>query len=378
MRCWLSASCFSTSPIFTCPSWATVSRAFSSSLACRLALKELYQETSDHRFAKVWVEISPFKSDFDLALLHDRENTCRGDLTFIEDAWSKYRLYQIFRNTAQSKKTSRAFVDDMRDEQGFNLTVESFSRIKYTVEVLYQHIPTCLVHGGMSLRAVRRLITLRNGLKKAWVARSIGTVAHFDETFYGLLARQDQDLAVSFVRDDSTPDQFPDQRITIDWTVFQQDLQHEISVYAEVPYLKAGAWIAAAFRQIGKSSDVQSAPNTSEPTPSEQGPKDVLELRTAAYAGARRIAAAGDLEHLIQPSDEGFGYQVADEVPETALPQSKACWWALVLATTPADQVSRYAGTAVGAPSFAGLSAEVLSSISALFAHHARIVRKAA
>jgi hypothetical protein len=266
----------------------------------------------------------------------------------------------------------------MRDEQGSDLTVESFSRIKYTVEVLYQHIPTCLVHGGMSLRAVRRLITLRNGLKKAWTARSIGTVVHFDETFYGLLARQDEDLAKSFVRDDSPPDQFPDQRIAIDWTDFQQDLQHDISIYAGVSYQKAGAWIAAAFRQIDKSSDVPSAPGADDVTASAPVSPDVNGLRTAALDGARKIAAAGGLEHVVKPHDGGFGYQVTGEPPFTASRQSMGCWWALVLATSPADEVARYAGTAVGAPSFAGLSAEVLSSISALFAHHARIARQGA
>ena len=342
-----------------------------------LALKELHQETSDPRFGEVRVEVMPYTSDFDLALLHDRENTCRGDLTFIEDAWSKYRLYQMYCRTTRAKTTARSFVNHMRDEQGVVLTVESFSRIKYTVEVLYQHIPTCLVQGGMSIRAVRRLITLRNGLKKAWTARSIGTVAHFDETFYGLLARQDQDLAATYAcDDDSVSDQFPDPRITIDWTLFQQEFQHEFSVYSGVSYQKAGAWIAAAFRRIEKPNAIPSVSKTADTTTVIQASPNAHELRVATYQDACRIAAAGELEHLVEPSDDGFGYRVTGKAPLSASPISKACWWALVLATSPDDEVARCTRLMGEAPSFMALPADALTWMSALFANHARIVRK--
>ncbi|MGH1477211.1 MAG: ParB family protein [Geminicoccales bacterium] len=345
-----------------------------------LVLQELFDETADPRFGQVQVEIVPFTSDFDLTVLHDRENTCRGDLTYIEEAWSKYRLYEMYCAKADGKKTARAFVDMMRRDHGLEITAAAFSRIKYTVEVLYQHIPTCLVQGGMSLRAVRRLIQLRHGLKKAWLDRSIGSGPHFEETFYGLLARQDQDLALSFVRQDSPADQFPDQRIVIDWNEFQQDFQHELSVYADVSYQKSIAWTSFVFSNDDDTNNVPITPKTSSATadslPSICVSPPIEQIRAKAYEEARKIAAKGGLEHLVVPSEEGFGYSVDDEIPSSASRQSKASWWALVLATSPADVVARYANSAMGTPSFVGLSAETLMSLSQLFAQHARIVAK--
>ena len=99
------------------------------------------------------------------------------------------------------------------------------------------------------------------------------------------------------------------------------------------------------------------------------------QIRAKAYEEARKIAAKGNLEHLIVSSEEGFGYRVDDEIPSSASRQSKASWWALVLATSPADVVARYA-SAIGTPSFAGLSAETLMSLSQLFAQHAHIAAK--
>ena len=61
-----------------------------------LALQELYRETGDPAFGSVRVDVQPFTSDFELVALHHRENACRGDCTFFEDAWATYRMYKAF------------------------------------------------------------------------------------------------------------------------------------------------------------------------------------------------------------------------------------------------------------------------------------------
>ena len=60
-------------------------------------LQKLFKETADARYRRVRVEVHPYTNEFDLAALHDRENVCRGDLTFMERAWKQVSAVRALR-----------------------------------------------------------------------------------------------------------------------------------------------------------------------------------------------------------------------------------------------------------------------------------------
>lgn len=343
-----------------------------------LILQELFRETKDLRFATTCVHIVPFDNDFNLAVLHDRENTCRGNLAYIEEAWSKYRLFDIYASNASSKVTVKRFIKDMASEHGIRLTVEAFSRMRYTVEVLYQHVPICLVHGRMSLRAVRRLVSVRSALKKAWRSRELGPDKAFDEAFYGLLERQDQALAEAFLGKSGTARVGPDPRIALDWSRFLQDMQHEFAVAGEVDYQTAGGWIAAACRSLpvnanpgfgppkgGCSTGCAAAVKPARETPTS--------LRLASFERARELLDLVELGHLIESRRDSVGYQLTSAPAPTATPMARACWWALTLASTSANNMAEVVTARRGIPSFVDMSPSALRAFSDVLVLQARL-----
>ena len=342
-----------------------------------LILKELFRETGDPRFRWVQAEILPYKNEFDLTLLHDRENSCRGDLTFIEAAWSKYRLYELFCATTTGKKTGREFVKHLRTEHGVDITAEDFSRIKYAIEVLYQHMPTCLIKGGMTLRAVRKVISTRNCLKKAWRGRLIGSVEHFDETFYGLLARQNREFEELLGLVDADDDSMPGQQMALDWQRFLGDFAYEVSIYAEVNLQKAVSWVEGAVRHLDFASDhpgPTARPSAQSASPALVNPPPTLkDRRAAAYDAARKLASSVGMEELIEPVDGAYGYKLSGSQPASGPDVTRSCWWALALATEPWMVVREMMEQSSDVPSFADLPPTMLRMLAELFASHALI-----
>ena len=347
-----------------------------------LILQDLFRETKDPRFAKTCVHVVPYENDFDLAVLHDRENTCRGNLAYIEEAWSKYRLYEIYAGRTEAKPTIRRFIADMARDHGIALSVEAFSRMRYTVEVLYQHIPACLVHGGMSQKSVRRLISIRGALKKAWRDRELGSDKIFDQAFYGLLERQDKALAEAFLDSHDVAAIGPNPRIVINWKHFLQDMQHEFAVAGEVDYQTASGWVATACRALpfqcdpGNARISGGAMRSSRSEISVSADYSLKSLRLAAFEQARDLVDLADLSHLVEPRHDGAGYALKAAPGPDANPMAKACWWALVLSSTSADVVSQYASSREEAPSFVHMSSAALMALSKLLATQARIVEQ--
>lgn len=346
-----------------------------------LILQELFRETKDQRFAKTYVHIVPFEDDFDLAVLHDRENTCRGSLRYIEEAWSKYRLYEIYAARAGTKPTIRQFIADMARDHGIALSVEAFSRMRFTVEVLYQHIPTCLVHGGMSLKSVRRLVSIRSALKKAWRRRELGPDPIFDEAFYGLLARQDKALAETFLDNRHQATVSANPRIVIDWTRLLQDMRHEFAVSGDVDYQTAAGWIASACRALPVCAEPETVPvrriqSQARPDASTPIDKSLDSLRLAAFAKASELVELAELGQLVEPKQDSFGYEIKAIPAPATTPMAKACWWALVLSSKSAEDVSEFVRSHREAPSFVHMSPAALTALSKLLAIQARIAEQ--
>ncbi|MGI9449085.1 MAG: ParB family protein [Geminicoccaceae bacterium] len=308
-----------------------------------LVIKELFAETNDEAFRSVKVHIHPFVSEIEIAALHDRENTCRADLTYFEEAWSKFRQYELYCRDGLGKPSVAFFVRFMNERYGVSLTPYGFSRMKFAVEVLYQHIPTCLVQGAMSQRAIRRLINVQNALKAMWLVRRLGTRSEYDEVFFQLLSRQDKDLAASFVPADPDPAVFPDDRIAIDWALFREDFAHELTIVADVDHQQAEAWIAAALgsgegeRALGRFRRPPSSARGSDsddfadlPVPSAP---NLMELRASAVHLAQRFSAGTAAADCIQSTPgHGFGYRLKSLPADRASSDlAEVCWFILTI-----------------------------------------------
>ncbi len=348
-------------------------------------LEELYKKTSDVRYRQVRVEVQPYTNEHDLAALHDRENACRGDLIFIERAWSKYRQYELScQENPAGSLTARAFIADLGHRYGDATTVETFSRMKFAVEVIYQHVPTCLVQGGMSERAVRQLIKIRTALERVWLDHKVGTKKDFEGVFFELLARQDRDLAETFVTADRNPAEFPDKRIAIDWGHLQSDLCHEFTILVDdLDHQQARAWVAPIFHTVSQFAPAAfterlPAPAIKASSSAKRSLSPSLEKqRSKAFGLARKLAAAGGFDDLIEAmpaADHGYRLK-AVPASRSLSPAGKACWWALFVCLPEADQPAVEPDTPLGTPSIAGLSEDLFLVLASLLKVLARLKR---
>ena len=353
----------------------------------RLAiLQELHAETGDERYAEVEVDIRPFTSELELAVFHARENLCRGPLTFFEQAWAKYRQFELFSEDCEGKPTARAFIAHLRDHFGDGTTVEDFSRMRCAVEVLYQHIPTCLVQGAMSQRAIRNLITVRNGLETCWRQRGLGSKADFEMVFFELLSRQDKDLAETFLSPSDDQVAGRDERITLDWSQFAADFCHECTIVSDdEDFFDARAWVAPVMQLIDASGSSDSdtlAPFSPSPRPRRRRSRGTPsisrdQLHAKAFELARQIAVSGGLGDVVQKAPSSrFGYRLTD-IPEDALetPCSAACRSVLAMNLEDRDVDGDAAvSKTIGMTSITALQPTILSTWSALLKTHARLI----
>jgi len=304
------------------------------------ALLELAAETNNPAFRSVPVTIQPYVSEIELAALHDRENTCRGDLSFFEEAWSKYRQWKLYLEHDLGDPKAAAFVRYLNGAFGASLTTHRFSRMRFAVETLYQHIPTCLVQGAMSQKSVRELKSTENTLRQIWTDRRLGTEGEFEEVFFSLLARQDKNLADSFISPDADPSSFPDHRISIDWRVLEEDFSYELTIVADIDFQEAEAWIAEVFRPCGKAAEQRRRPPTSAADAAARDehqsdtrplPPSILELRALAFRSAQRVAEGTVVADCISPTpNRDLGYALEPLPSHSAVTACSAATWAIL------------------------------------------------
>ena len=342
------------------------------------ALRELAAETSDPAFRSVPVTIQHYTSEIELAALHDRENTCRGDLTFFEEAWSKYRQWKLYLELCLGNPTAAAFVRYLNATFGASLTTHRFCRMRFAVETLYQHIPTCLVQGAMSQNVVRELKSTENALRRIWMDRRLGTGEEFDDVFFSLLARQDKNLADSFVGPDADPASFPDDRIAIDWRMLEEDFSYELTIIADIDYQEAEVWIAEAFRSSGKATETRRRSPTSVVTATEceERPGDrhslspsPLELRAQAFRSAQRVAEGTVVADCISPTpDKGFGYVMAPLPSHLAVTECTAATWSILAMCAGHSNITMTPPITALAPQRLRASAKLIQTIAKLTA----------
>jgi hypothetical protein len=125
--------------------------------------------------------------------------------------------------------------------------------MKFAMDTLYPIIPTALVAGRMSSRAVRRLAEYRNKLTDLWVTAGFGEQSEFEEYFYAHLGRQERDLAAmaQLLAEEQTDDAAgPNQDLQIDYNRLSAALANEMArvEHVDVDEARIRDWIDDVLR----------------------------------------------------------------------------------------------------------------------------------
>ncbi|MEI8544076.1 ParB family protein, partial [Escherichia coli] len=96
-------------------------------------LKELWEETGDHRFYRIHVLFKPWPGRLQCVIGHLAENEVRGELTFSEKARGIQNARRIYEDSMQRTVTIRELASLLTDE-GLPVSHSSVSRMEHTLK----------------------------------------------------------------------------------------------------------------------------------------------------------------------------------------------------------------------------------------------------
>ncbi|WP_034947622.1 ParB family protein [Erwinia oleae] len=129
-------------------------------------LTELWEETQDERFRRIQCVFTPWPGRLKCVIGHLAENDVRGDLLFIERALGIAKAKAIYQEETGKIVSQRELELFLRTE-GYPVSQSNISRMEYTLEHLYPHMPA-LFNSGIGRPQVAQLVTLRGAALKAW------------------------------------------------------------------------------------------------------------------------------------------------------------------------------------------------------------------
>ena len=135
------------------------------------AIKELFAESDDGRFARVYCVVRPWAGEKAVLAGHLKENDLRGDLTFIDRARAVLALLELIaEEQGGAALTQRQAVTALRD-LGYVISQSLFSYIEYAVKRLGPLLPTAL-ESGIGRRQVERIRSLERVAEVVWTRLS--------------------------------------------------------------------------------------------------------------------------------------------------------------------------------------------------------------
>ena len=346
-------------------------------------LKECWEATGDQRF--LWVDclFVEWERESSVLLAHLRENSLRGDLTFIDRAQAVFDVRSLFADELGVGDIASRQLESLLKEHGYSLSYGLLSQMNYAVTVLLPLMPDALQSGVGKLQ-VRRIRNLERIAREIWQQRIIGADAEFDEVFAALCRRHDSmdwqydqlqqaieveiaeaaDIGIQVIRMEFEC-RFSGRELEIPEFVEQGDCVEEdfpVSLRDE-PAIPSEAEIQA--ETMAHTSVAARVPDAGESEGSSPPPLDVaiefpLEERNKQWFGqigaknrglipmellrsracklAQALAARHGLGELIAPvSDNGLGYvvrdlpspSVIDQLDDDLLAQVATMWWQL-------------------------------------------------
>jgi len=189
------------------------------------ALKELYAETGDERFRRIHCLFQPWTRESDALLGHLKENDLRGDLVFIDRALAVRDLQAILEEELEEKISPRR-LSELLKAQGYTIGRTIIEWFNYTVDVLFQAIPTAL-QSGMGRPQIERIKSLDRAFGQCWQSLDLGGGDMAQGVFLEVLSRHDAEL--------------------LDLDAIRRDLETELSVSADIDVQRASLLFGAAI-----------------------------------------------------------------------------------------------------------------------------------
>lgn len=152
------------------------------------ALRELYAETGDPRFAHAPCFVRDGRDDADLLLAHLKENELRADLSFLEKALAVAAARRML--AAEAGPLNQMALAQALRARGFAMHQGLISVLLYTAERLYPLIPQALA-AGLGRPQISRIRALEKAAAGLWRDYGLGTQAEFESVFQALCERYD-------------------------------------------------------------------------------------------------------------------------------------------------------------------------------------------
>ncbi|HEY5647186.1 MAG TPA: ParB family protein, partial [Pseudomonadales bacterium] len=152
-------------------------------------LRELFEETSDRRFAEVPCVIRQWTREADVLLAHLKENDLRGELTFLDKALAVADARRFLAEGAEEPLT-QARLAEVLQRHGYGLSQGLISQMAYAVERLVPLLPQAL-QGGIGRPQVAKIRALDRAARAIWLERSVDTEVEYDQAFEALCRRYD-------------------------------------------------------------------------------------------------------------------------------------------------------------------------------------------
>ena len=369
-----------------------------------MVLKELFEETSDLRYAQVPCVFRPWGRESDVLLAHLRENDLRGSLTFIDKARAVFDAKRLIEEESGTGEITHKDLGLTLRSSGYSIGCSAISQMAYAVRTLLPLIPQA-IEAGMGKHQVERIRALQRAARKLWQRHCTGDNSAFDDVFAALCRRYDgldwdtdvlqgaieteiaeeaetsiQTIRVALdaeltgremvipefipIKEPPSPerrDNGDGDPVMLDGLDDPEEGETRLTEASEIPEYPAEAPIQPQDHPNEPFADVPDSlidAGHSKPT-------DLKSLRGRAWTLAARLAQRNGIGDLVVPlSGKGLGYvlsdvpdhALADQLDEDALAQVSLLWWQLaacaemtfapiesIVPTLPADSVLRRA-----------------------------------
>jgi len=331
-------------------------------------LKELYEETGEHRFYRVNCLFKPWAHESSVLFAHLRENELRGSLPFIDKAQAVFEAKRLLEDELGIDELSQRQLETLFRERGFSLSHSMISKMGYAVHTLWPMMPKAL-SAGLGRPQIERIRALERAARRIWERRELGDVSVYDMIFNELCRRYDdaewdiQPLRAALENEIAEESEQSLQAIRLEMEaclagktfVVVDSPPPEVEVMANQPvHVDETGQSGRDEAPVGENKRVGSPVGTDTESPdpesqdlplitpcstvSNRSANDVESLRTQVLALAAQLAERNGLGDLvIALPDQGMGFLLSD-VPgpdltemldQEMLGQISTLWWQL-------------------------------------------------
>lgn len=280
------------------------------------ALKELFAETGDTRFATAPCVVHPWTDEADVLLAHLKENELRGELTFLDKALGIHgarRFLEDAEGTSESM-TQQQLVESLR-QHGYTLSQSLLSQMLYAVDRLLPLLPQAL-GAGMGRPQVSRIRRLDRAARACWLECQADNETEYELAFEALCRRYDApEWDITNLR--RALESEIAERAEISLQAARLEMQNRLSSHQDTHISESRAADDAACSSSGGDAG-ESDPGIFDLIGTMPARTDIKSMRARMWTLATRLSQRNGLGDLVRPlPGAGFGYLLLD-VPDPA------------------------------------------------------------